>query len=52
METAASLADLDTEETKKASHASLGFHPRQAKSSQRPSTKTASLMNVQTIVEL
>lgn len=51
METAASLADLDTEKTKKARHARSRFSST-ASQEQRPSTIRASLMNVQTIVEL
>lgn len=52
METAASLADLDAERTKEACHARSRFSPRQAESNKQSSTKTASLMNLQTIVEL
>lgn len=52
METAASLADLDAEETKEACHTRSRFSPRHAVSNKQASTKTASLMNLQTIAEL
>lgn len=50
METAASRADLDTEKTKEACHTRSLFSPRQEESNKQ--AQTASLMNLQTIVEL